>query len=173
MITITTIRSDENMKSVLKISTICIVCLINLTRCTNEVILPNQYNGIKKAAQSNRITEEEAINYAQSVLNQLDVKSRSENKIISNISYYINRECRTDADIDTAMYLINYENGGFALLGADARLPRLFAISECGSLCLGDESSNPGLSIYFDILRKTISLATTQDVSKIENTPFL
>lgn len=47
-------------------------------------------------------------------------------------------------------YVVNYEDGGFALLSADRRLCPVYALSENGSLSLSDTTENPGLSYYIN-----------------------
>lgn len=52
---------------------------------------------------------------------------------------------------DTLLYLINYkEDKGFALMGANNKLHRIYAISDEGNLHFSDTIENKGLAIFFD-----------------------
>lgn len=61
----------------------------------------------------------------------------------------------TDSPI---LYLVNYDdNKGFALLGADKRLPYVYAISNEGHLELSDTLANPGLAFVMSGIRRHIT----------------
>lgn len=61
----------------------------------------------------------------------------------------------TDSPI---LYLVNYDdNKGFALLGADKRLPYVYAISNEGHLELSDTLANPGLAFVLKGIRRHIT----------------
>lgn len=76
---------------------------------------------------------------------------------VASVSYMVEPAVRNTESIDTALYIVNYKGGGFALLAADDRLDNVYAISEEGSLSMNDTVNNPGLKLYMDMLDKHIS----------------
>lgn len=82
------------------------------------------------------------------------VKLRSGKSVKSVSVKGIDVQMRSGEPLDTAFYLVNYNDGGFALLGADSRLEDLYAISDEGSLDWNDGESNPALKFYFDCIEE-------------------
>ena len=71
-------------------------------------------------------------------------------------------------DESPLMYLVNYnDNMGFALMGADKRLPYVYAISNEGHLELSDTLENPGLAFVLDGIREHASNA----LAEVKSTP--
>jgi len=63
----------------------------------------------------------------------------------------LTRAAGTAADsVDVRFHVINFEDGGFALVSADSRTTPIYAFSETGNLDIEDFSENPGLEIFMD-----------------------
>lgn len=97
-------------------------------------------------------------------------KSVAEDRTIGSIQSVVNNDAcltkssqgLTDSPI---LYLVNYaDNKGFALLGADERLPYVYAISNEGHLELSDTLANPGLAFVMSGIRRHIT--TTLDAGQ-------
>ncbi len=70
---------------------------------------------------------------------------------------------------DTLLYLINYQNdAGFALIGANDKLHKIYAISDTGNLYLSDTLYNKGLAIFFDIVKSNVSQSLNKPITDKE-----
>lgn len=69
-----------------------------------------------------------------------------------------------DGDKLTAYYVINYENGGFAILSADKRFIPLLAFSESSSLPIGFEKCPPALVSCLSSLKENIEFVRKNNV---------
>lgn len=101
---------------------------------------------------------------AQSEQNNLfQTKSVTMGRTIGSIQSIVNNDaCLTKSSLGLTdspiLYLVNYDdNKGFALLGADNRLPYVYAISNEGHLELSDTLINPGLSFVMSGIRRHIT----------------
>lgn len=101
---------------------------------------------------------------AQSEQNNLfQTKSVTMDRTIGSIQSIVNNDaCLTKSSLGLTdspiLYLVNYDdNKGFALLGADNRLPYVYAISNEGHLELSDTLANPGLAFVLKGIRRHIT----------------
>ncbi len=134
---------------------------IALIGCTNDVQMPGQ-NEMDKPVNPHRVSLNQALSYADAMFqNESSASTRSDNRRVKSVDYKIATPTRSSESIDTAFYLVNYENGGFALLGADDRLDPVYAISESGSLAWSDTTTNKGLAVYFDMLDNYVTSGIT------------
>lgn len=147
----------------------------SLCACTNieESIVDNK--AIEKRANPYRIPIETALQNAEACLNASSngVMTRSSGKKVKSIQYKVEPTLRsTENPIDTALYLVNYEGGGYALLGADSRLTDVYAYSSEGSLSWNDTVTNKGLGLYLKGVEKQISDASGVSLAAVDPNPY-
>lgn len=106
-------------------------------------------------AETHLIEVDQAIERGKAALGDLDGLTRSSSLDMSVIRLGQNTSTRGDNDAETynGYYLINYgDDGGFAILGADDRLPAVLAYSDEGHLSLEDVEGNEGLASFMNSL---------------------
>lgn len=75
-------------------------------------------------------------------------------EVLTRSKQTISKSRKTTEDIDTLMYLFNYDEG-YAVVSADVRVPEeILAYSDEGNLHL--DSDNPGLQIFFDMAQEYV-----------------
>ena len=75
-------------------------------------------------------------------------------EVLTRSKQTISKSGTTTEDIDTLMYLFNYDEG-YAVVSADVRVPeRVLAYSEEGSVSV--DTDNPGLQIFFDMAQEYV-----------------
>lgn len=119
-----------------------------LTACQNteELINDSTKETPMESTNPHRVTLAKALKTADAIFSQISEQPRTRaGRMVKSVDVMTNKLTRSTNDIDTAVYLVNYSDGGFAMLGADDRLPSLFAISEEGSLQWSDFEENEGL----------------------------
>lgn len=147
----------------------------SLCACTNieESIVDNK--ALEKRANPYRIPIETALQNAEACLNASSngVMTRSSGKKVKSIQYKVEPALRSaENPIDTALYLVNYEGGGYALLGADSRLTDVYAYSSEGSLSWNDTVTNKGLGLYLKGVEKQISDASGMSLAAVDPNPY-
>lgn len=147
----------------------------SLCACTNieESIVDNK--ALEKRANPYRIPIETALQNAEACLNASSngVMTRSSGKKVKSIQYKVEPALRSaENPIDTALYLVNYEGGGYALLGADSRLTDVYAYSSEGSLSWNDTITNKGLGLYLKGVEKQISDASGMSLAAVDPNPY-
>lgn len=136
------------------INMLAIVCV--LSSCSDA---HNQLNEIENTGEclslntttSPKIELSEALTWADGIFDEMGVENTRSGRIIENVEVYnINKTRACESNLpDTLLYLINYSNnGGFALLGADRRIPYVYAISDRGHLEFADTLNNKGLALF-------------------------
>lgn len=104
-----------------------------------------------KTQSSTRVSLQQALKNADRVFANLSGGTRTVRRVkdVQTLGSGVTRSNSSD----TLYYVVNYENeGGFAVLGADTRLDKVYAIGEEGNLDMNDTITNPGLSIFFSNL---------------------
>lgn len=142
------------MKLKLSLIPILVVLAMVYTSCQSDHEL-EQFQSMK-SSNPNRISLNDALSTADATMSLISGNTRSQRKIVKDVSCLIRPTTRGVNQIDTALYLVNYENGGFALLGADKRLCDLYAISDEGSLSWNDTIQNRVLAEYFRNVQASI-----------------
>ena len=94
---------------------------------------------------SNYRSLDEGLKIADMLFNTLG-QTRSSFRTVKSVET-INRSTRSSSP-GSAFHIVNYNNGGFALLSADKRLEAVFAISEAGQMNLSDTIHNKPLALY-------------------------
>ena len=75
-------------------------------------------------------------------------------EVLTRSKQTISKSRKSTEDIDTLMYLFNYDEG-YAVVSADVRVPEeILAYSDEGNLHL--DSDNPGLQIFFDMAQEYV-----------------
>lgn len=113
----------------------------------------------ERSVNPHRVSLSQALNTAEQMFSSVpsDKPAVRSGRSVASVSYMVEPAVRNTESIDTALYIVNYKGGGFALLAADDRLDNVYAISEEGSLSMNDTVTNPGLKLYMDMLDKHIS----------------
>lgn len=138
-----------------------LAAVMMLTACQNSPadLMPYE-SGVREVMSSNphRVTLAQALQNAEKMFGDIsEQKTRSASQhIVKSVDYMINKATRSANDVDTMLYLVNYTDGGFALLGADTRIPRVFAVSDEGSLAWNDTINNPGLGQWLSNVTNSI-----------------
>lgn len=147
------------------------ISAISCFACQNELPEPNFVDDASSEESPFAVSIESALKKADSILKELDQDMPRHNledthsratisrtvQNIQKISDSPSRLSRAGGD-NTTLYLINYEdNKGFALMGADSRLPSFYALSNEGHLNLSDTIFNEGLAIVFQAIQTDIS----------------
>lgn len=149
--------------------------MLTLTACQNaEDLVDSSYKDAPmESSNRHRVTLAKALRTADVILGQISEQPIARiGRTVKSVDVLTNKQTRSTNDVDTAVYLVNYNDGGFAMLGADDRLPSLFAISEEGSLQWSDFEENEGLALYMDYMTHAIAEAskydTTEEVECVE-----
>lgn len=110
------------------------------------------------------------INNATEFIGSLNPSNtRSSSRIVGKIKAITTNDlfekpCGRSSVSDTLLYLINYkENKGFALMGANSKLHRIYAISDEGNLHFSDTIENKGLAMFFDGIKYEIQNRLSND----------
>jgi hypothetical protein len=165
-------------KIILKTFTKCValtlfVSFLTVTSCTDTLVPNIEEVESQNAVINNKVSEDEAKTI---LMNFLSASNRGQTYSTGLSSRQIkgiealcvgNTNVRTYAsdndinvDIDTLMYVVNFEDGqGFALVAADRRTDPIYAIIDEGSLSVSelDKVDNPGFIIFLEeSIRKEI-----------------
>lgn len=139
--------------------------------CSNENLM-NNLDEKSQNSDSYFIPIEEAVINAEKTFSLLYRSTRSVRTIetvnvLSSASYK-----ETDTD-DYGLYIVNYSNKkGFAILSADKRRPKVYAISDEGSLYF-DDTSDTGVNWYIkEILNQENSNSTMYSQSYANDPQF-
>lgn len=116
------------------------------TNCTNdepEVNLPKE----PESSNPYRVSLNDAVDAALPLLNQLDGLHTRSNRHISDIEYVVQDiKTRSNSEsyaLDTTLYIVNFDDDkGFAILGADKRVPPILGLSNTGNINLSDTTEN-------------------------------
>lgn len=165
----------QNLKNI----TLFIIASVFLFSCNNDELFEGSFDTGKPTASENgkfRLTEDEAIQNLQLFLDEFDqpaegdVATRSKPvRSIGNVQVIGKKEqeatsLRSDdpsglrsllltVQEDTILYLINFEDeGGFAIVSADKRSNKIYAIIDEGTLDVNeiDQVDNPGFNMFLE-----------------------
>lgn len=148
-----------------------------LAGCTSEEPLVDNLATMPNVKESQyRVSLQNALKNADVVMRHIDTQASTRaGRQIATVDYIVTPKTRSGGDnaIDTALYLVNYQNEqGFALLAADVRLHPIYAISDTGSLNLADTVSNPGLAIFVNQLNAGIAATSSTPFLPIDSVVF-
>ena len=134
-----------------KITLLTLLTLI-LSGCSTED-LPQ--DTIKNEEKGYKISPDQAVSSALSYMSLMFPETRSVQRShydITPLRRVTTRSPQNDVEYpDTLYYVINFsDDNGFALMGADRRLPRMLAISDTGNMNLADTVFNRGLAIFME-----------------------
>lgn len=120
--------------------------------CTSEDI---PYQESTQTPTSNRLSLDEALTNADAFFATIDGNTRTVIRKVGSVKPIgTSSSTRSEADIDTLLYLVNYaDNNGFALLGADQRVPAVYAISPEGSWDYEAVKANPYLQDFLTLAK--------------------
>lgn len=109
----------------------------------------------KHEEQEYKISPDQAVSSALSYMGFMFPETRSARRSEYEITPFrrvTTRSAQNDLEYpDTLYYVINFsDDNGFALMGADRRLPRMLAISDTGNMNLADTVFNRGLAIFME-----------------------
>lgn len=142
---------------------ICFVSLFCIMGCTSESTSLDESAGTETAhGGKHRISIETAMRTAEEILTELDGNTRACNpRVVKDIQYstVTGKELTRlpeAVSADTVLYYVNFEDGkGFAVLGADDRVGRVYAISNEGNLEMNDTVCNNGLSLVLNAIKSS------------------
>lgn len=130
------------------------MAIVTLAGCTADDLATDVMQK-NRASNPYKIPLKTALARAEQYSDALSGARLRSGKSVKSVSVKgIDVQMRSGEPLDTAFYLVNYNDGGFALLGADSRLEDLYAISDEGSLDWNDGESNPALQFYFDCIEE-------------------
>lgn len=133
------------------LSSVAIIATMLLTGCASDEFMTA--SDVKQMSNPNRVPVAEALQKADALMAGLDgIKTRGDAKRLKSIDYKVQPSTRSSETVDTAFYLVNYHDGGYAILGADRRLDDVYAISDTGSLHWKDGEDSEALEFYFSYL---------------------
>lgn len=131
------------------------------TSCINEddSLINNQVE-INSSNNFYKVSLAEADKYANDILDDLagttSTLSVKRKLVIAEYKVLSHKTRSSFSDLpDTVLYLLNYDKG-FALLGADKRLARIYAISNEGELHFSDTTFNKPLAIVLNGINENI-----------------
>ncbi len=160
------------MKKHLVLSSVAIIASMLLTGCTSDEFATT--SDMTKSTNPNRVPIAEALQKADAMLAGIQgVETRGASKLVKSVDYKVTPATRSTEAVDTAFYLVNYQDGGFAILGADRRLDDVYAISDQGSLSWKDGEDNEALGFYFSCLDNLAHEASTDGYGVPINPPVI
>lgn len=127
--------------------------LLILSSCSQDDIIKDfeKY----PTSSSYTVSVEEALQIAEVAMKSLDGETTRSPRIVSSIEVKTTNHTRANLASDSLFYLVNYaDDNGFALLGADKRLPSLYAISDEGHFEFSDTLNNEGLAFYMSYIEE-------------------
>ena len=140
---------------------IAAIATLLCTNCSNdepEVNLPKQ----PVSSNPYRVSLNDAVDAALPLLNQLDGLRTRSNRQISDIEYVV-QDLRTRSNsepyaLDTTIYIVNFkDDNGFAILGADKRVPAILGLSNTGNIDLNDTTENEAFAQCLGNIKCTAS----------------
>lgn len=137
--------------------------LISCVSCSDEVAWPDTPTVKTERGDDNpyKVPLSEALRDAENLMHSLDGVRTRNARVVSQVEYVLSQDIQTRSPegIDTLLYVVSYgEDEGFAILGADKRMPSVYAIANEGNICLADTSDNPGLAMFMDNVRTSIGV---------------
>ena len=130
-----------------------IIALNIISSCSDDAYIESfaESNPQQSTNNSNRISQELAIGYANQFYSLLYETTRGGVPAIQNIrKEYAISQTRSESENVLEVYIINYEdNKGFAIISSDNRIEPLIAISDNGSYEMSDTIYNKGLAYYW------------------------
>ena len=111
---------------------------------------------------------DEALNEAQGIISAMSVEDDTRStkaRTVKSVELITNGAVTRSAESDTVLYLINYKEGGFAILGRPKLSHPLYAFSDEGSFSMADTVGSPvGLFIHDAILDASIAAEEAADL---------
>ena len=105
-------------------------------------------------------TLEEALTSAENWFAMMDDETRGIPRRIKSVEYVSSASRTRSGDIDTLMYLVNYDDDqGFALLGRPSTSKEIYAISGEGALDMSDTVYNKPLAMFMASAREDAQIA--------------
>ena len=111
---------------------------------------------------------DEALNEAQGIISAMSVEDDTRStkaRTVKSVELITNGAVTRSAESDTVLYLVNYKEGGFAILGRPKLSHPLYAFSDEGSFSMADTVGSPvGLFIHDAILNASIAAEEAADL---------
>lgn len=124
-----------------------------LASCSNVVPEPQELT--KQSPETDgttHVTLEKALENAEALFSRMEGKNTrtdTRKRVVRSIQYLAEGGKTRAEGEDPLYYVVNYaDDAGFAILGADTRLDKVYAFSDTGSLNLNDTTFNEGLREY-------------------------
>lgn len=121
----------------------------------------------KKEVPDTHITLEQATDDLNKLLESLRATkgtrfSKTDRKIANAYTVNLNEDASRSEDVDALaydFYVINFENeGGFAFMSSDERLPPLFMLTDSGNISRDEVITNPGLVLTLNMIEAEIGI---------------
>lgn len=142
----------------------CLVCMAFILSCSSELdeVVTSSKDENKDIKRYSYRTYEEAFKIAEESIALLDEvnETRSTSGRRIKDSHYIlnNTATRTVNDIDTLMYIFNFEdNAGFAVVSTNPSTEELIAVTELGNYTSGEPTGNAGFDMYMQLAEEYIA----------------
>ncbi|MDE5645706.1 MAG: C10 family peptidase [Muribaculaceae bacterium] len=129
-----------------------VLACILVTSCTSYEEPTSSIESTLSKNNSDFVTLSEAMKDAEQVFSLVYESEKRSGLNIKDVQM-LKSSTRSQNDQNThGYYIVNFENeGGFTILSADKRKPRVCAISNSGSIHLSDTLVNRGLSWYLNV----------------------
>lgn len=144
------------------LSAIVLCCILNACTDKSEDFIPSSLvNNTQNEYITNspKVELAEALLWADNLFDIMGVKNTRSGRFVESVDIYNSEKTRSGNSFlpDTLLYLVNYSNNeGFALLGADRRIPTVYAISDQGHLEFNDTIENKGLSLFMTCVKNEL-----------------
>jgi len=145
----------KNVKLTLLLIFLLFIGLISINSCQKETVAEKTTN----KSDNYFVNDLEACNYSEKLFASNLLKSHNSSSIDSNCSDDKKVKSITsipDKNKLTAMYVINYEQGGFAILSADKRLVPILAYSSVNNLSDSSVNRPPALESWLIYVKENI-----------------
>lgn len=135
------------------ISTLVLLMLV-VTACSTEEPVEVSVKDAAQPLNTFKVPLNRALEQANVFMSRIEKPAtRGTSRSVESVSVITEGALTRSASQDTLLYVVNYnDNLGFAILGADMRLPSVYAISDEGNLDV-DDVKNEGLRIVLDRLK--------------------
>lgn len=131
-----------------------LVVTMALTSCTQDYDLDATTSTTPQTTCNNRLSQDEAVAIATDAVNSLGVQATRAGKAgrkltVESIRRTPDRgQTRADGQDGTYFYVVNFEEGGYALVPNDKRATSVYAVSDEGNF---DPDANDGVRLFMDL----------------------
>lgn len=127
-----------------------ILCFATIIVASCSGDMENLQNNNGDMIEKCPVLESEAITRGLEEAKQMtDAVSKERNREVGETEFFVTNTRGEMAD-NYGFYIVNYMDGGFAILSGDSQNPKVYAFSDKGSIHLSDTLDNKGLNWYLN-----------------------